>query len=578
MTYLYNEPADFAREATAGFIAANRALVRGVPGGVVRATETPSGQVAVVIGGGSGHYPAFAGLVGQGLAHGAAVGNVFASPSAQQVYSVAKTADRGSGVLLSYGNYTGDVLNFNEAQARLLSEGIPCRSVAVTDDISSAPADLPELRRGIAGNLVVFKVAAAAAESGRPLDAVWEAAARANDRTRSFGVAFDGCMLPGASHPLFRISRGRMALGMGIHGEPGIGESDIPSADELAETLVASVLAEMPQSASVDRGSRVAVLLNGLGAVKYEELFVVYRHIDELLDAAGLTVVEPEVGELVTSLQMAGVSLTLCWLDDALEQMWRMPASTPAYRKGVLPAVSVVAATSTSDREAEVPVEVPVASEASRAVAARMIDVFAAVAAAIDAAAEGLGHLDAVAGDGDHGLGMQRGTAAALEAVRGAVARSAGVGTGLMWASEAWSDRAGGTSGLLWGLVLRAMAEALGDQEIPDVNSVAQGMASAVGEITRHGGAQPGDKTMLDTLLPFAESLAADAAADPFAVAWARASALADDAAARTAQLVPQVGRARLHAGRSLGSPDPGAVSAALVLRAVAQVLNEREV
>ena len=197
MTRLFNDPTDFLDELVDGFVAASGRWVRAVPGGVVRSTRSPEPTVAIVIGGGSGHYPAFAGLVGPGLAHGAAMGNLFASPSTQRAYSVAKAADQGRGVLFSYGNYAGDVLNFDAAQDQLKAEGIDCRTVLVTDDIWSAPPDEVEKRRGIAGDLTVFKVASAAAEEGASLDEVERVARHANDRTRSFGVAFDGCTLPG---------------------------------------------------------------------------------------------------------------------------------------------------------------------------------------------------------------------------------------------------------------------------------------------------------------------------------------------------------------------------------------------
>ena len=247
MTRLFNEPAAFADEMIEGFVASHGRWVRRVSGGVARSTQSTADTVALVIGGGSGHYPAFAGLVGQGLAHGAAMGNLFASPSAQQVYSVAKAANNGAGVLLGYGNYAGDVLHFTQAQERLRREGIDCRSIAVTDDVSSAPLEERAKRRGIAGDLTVFKVAAAAAEAGYSMDATVEIAERANDRTRSFGVAFTGCTLPGAETPLFTVPEGRMAVGMGIHGEPGIDETDIPTADELAELLVGKLLTEVPE-------------------------------------------------------------------------------------------------------------------------------------------------------------------------------------------------------------------------------------------------------------------------------------------------------------------------------------------
>src|SRR5690606_32458824 len=206
--------------------------------------------------------------------------------------------------------------------------GIPTRYLVVTDDIASAPPERADQRRGIAGDFPVFKIAAALAEEGADLDAVVEIAERANAATRTLGVAFDGCTMPGTGEPLFTVPGGSMGLGVGIHGEPGIGDAPMPTATELAALLVERLLAETPPGAS----RRVAVVLNGLGRTKYEELFVLWGRVAPLLDAAGLTAVGPQVSELVTSLDMAGCSLTLTWLDEELERLWLAPCDTPAFR------------------------------------------------------------------------------------------------------------------------------------------------------------------------------------------------------------------------------------------------------
>jgi dihydroxyacetone kinase len=240
----------------------------GVPGGVVRSSETRKGKVAVVVGGGSGHYPAFCGVVGPGFADGAVVGNIFTSPSADDASSVGRAASGGGGLLFSTGNYAGDVMNFTQAQQRLITEGIDTRVVFVTDDIASAPRDEIDKRRGIAGDFVVFKIAGAAAEEGYDLDNVERVARLANTNTRTLGVAFSGCTIPGADHPLFTVPDGKMGVGLGIHGEPGISDDDLPSAAGLAHRLVDAVVPELPAGA----GPRVGAILNGLGATKYEEL------------------------------------------------------------------------------------------------------------------------------------------------------------------------------------------------------------------------------------------------------------------------------------------------------------------
>ncbi|MFB7762968.1 dihydroxyacetone kinase family protein [Streptomyces xiamenensis] len=576
MTRLFNDPAAFADEALAGFVAAHRRWVRPVTGGVVRAGGTPAGQVAVVIGGGSGHYPAFSGLVGAGLAHGAAVGNVFASPSAQQIRTVAKAADGGAGVLLMFGNYAGDVLHFGQAADRLTAEGVRAETFAVTDDISSAPPAEHTKRRGIAGDLPVFKAASAAAEAGLPLDEVIAVAAHANARTRSFGIAFSGCTLPGAGQPLFTVPEGRMAVGLGIHGEPGIGEEALPSADRAAELLVASLLNELPDGVDAPRGRRAAVILNGLGSVKYEELFVVYHRVAQLLEEAGVTAVEPEVGELVTSFDMAGVSLTLTWLDERLETLWTAPADTPAYRKGTVAAPTEPAAAAEPAEGAETEDVIPAATPASRQAAETAAAALRVIAATVEEHADALGRIDAVAGDGDHGIGMLRGATAADTAARTAHERGAGAGTVLHRAADAWADRAGGTSGALWGTILHAVGDALGDTERPTAATVSAGVTRACDEVRRIGGAQVGDKTMVDVLVPFADTLAVETAAGArTAAAWDRAATAATTAAAATADLLPQMGRARPHAEKSLGTPDAGAHSLALIVRAVHGVLTD---
>ncbi len=571
MTKLLNHPAEFADEAIEGFVAAHGDDVRAVHGGVVRATVSPAGQVAVVLGGGSGHYPAFAGWVGPGFAHGAACGNVFASPSASQIYAVAKAADNGGGIVFGFGNYAGDVLHFGQATARLRAEGCDVRIVSTTDDVASAPIDEIGNRRGIAGDLPVFKIMSAAAEAGLTLDDVEAVGQRANNATRSFGVAFDGCTLPGAAKPLFTVADGQMAIGLGIHGEPGIDEQPQPTADQLAAMLVDGVLAEEPARAPDGYQGRVAVLLNGLGTVKYEELFVVYRKVSELLLAAGMTIVAPEIGEHVTSLDMSGVSLTLTFLDATLEPFWLAPTNTPAFRRGNVEPRERRAVDGSGPGNQKTPVG-SLASQIAAAAAARALVQARGIVVQNEAR---LGDIDAVAGDGDHGIGMARGTAAAASAGERARADGAGIGTLLRSAGDAWSERGGGTSGALWGAALAAMGSALGDeQEIGDAD-VVRAVRAGVDAFTDLGGASVGDKTMVDSAVPFAETLEqCFAAKNDLTAAAASAVAAATHAAERTADISARRGRARTHGDRSLGTPDAGAVSFALLVAGITDGLS----
>ncbi|MFE5774461.1 dihydroxyacetone kinase family protein [Brachybacterium sp. NPDC056505] len=570
MTYLFDDPSEFAADAVAGLVASQPGLMQ-VHGGVVRSAPTPAGQPALVAGGGSGHYPAFAGWVGPGMAHGAPSGNVFASPSASQVCSVARNAENGGGVILGFGNYAGDVLHFGLAAEKLRADGIDVRIVKVSDDIASNSPQNHRDRRGIAGDLPVFKIVGAAIEAGADLEAAEQVAIRANDATRSFGVAFDGCTLPGADAPLFHVEDGQMAVGLGIHGEPGVRDVPLGTAREVAAMLVDGVLAEEPDRAPEGDGGyrgRAAVIVNGLGTVKYEELYVVYGHVARMLAQRGITPVRPEVGEHVTSLDMAGLSLTVVFLDEELEELWLAPVDTPAFHRGAMPARDAAdGAASVGAVRWEPGVDpIPQASEESRAAAHKVsgvLDLFEAVCAREEAE---LGRIDAVAGDGDHGQGMVFGSKGAAEAARAAVADGAGARTVLVHAGEAWSEAAGGTSGALWGAALIAAGGTVSDGAGVQGSQVVDALVAGVDTIGRLGGAVEGDKTMMDAALPFRRVLLETFDGVDAAAAISAAAAAAREAAEATASITATKGRARVLGEKSMGTPDPGALSFSVLM------------
>lgn len=569
MTHVYNDPADFKNDVLRGFTAAHRSRVEPVEGasGFIRAGGPLEGKVSLVIGGGSGHYPSYSGVVGVGFADGAVLGDIFASPSAEQVYRVARAAHGGAGVVLAFGNYAGDRLNFGVAADRLREDGIDTRIVYVTDDIASASLEEQDKRRGIAGTFTVYKVAGAAAEAGADLDEVERLMRAANAATYSFGVAFDGCTLPGADQPLFHVQSGQMDFGLGIHGEPGISSAAWMPAAQLAKTLVDSVIAERPE----DADGRAAVLLNGLGATKYEELFALYGEVAHLLEKAGLQLIQPEVGELVTSLDMAGTSLSVTWLDDDLEGLWTAPADTPAFRRG-----ETVRNERFTERHQEAAASVAAdegkASEASVAAAVVVRAAVDAISRTVEEHKDYLGEIDAVAGDGDHGIGMSRGAKAATEV---AAATPGGVQSVLSAAGAAFGDKAGGTSGILWGVLLENIGSELGNEEPVTAVRVADAVRIAADRLQTFGKAALGDKTMLDALFPFVERLGSEVAGGAaLALAWQRAAQDCVTAAEATAPLRPKIGRARPLAERSVGTADPGAVSLSLIATSVGDVLE----
>ena len=572
MTYIFDDPANFKNQVIDGFAAAYARYVERVPNaaGFVRSSGPIAGKVSLVVGGGSGHYPSYAGIVGRGFADGCVMGDVFTSPSTEQIYRISKAANGGAGVLLSFGNYAGDRLNFAAAQERLIAEGIDTKIVYVTDDIASAKPDEKDLRRGIAGTFAVYKCGGAAADAGKSLEEVARIMQLANDRTYSFGVAFEGCTFPGQKEPLFHVEPGRMEFGLGIHGEPGVKSTDWMPAKDLAKNLVDAILAERP----ADNSKRAAVILNGLGATKYEELFLLYSHVSVLLEAAGITVVLPEIGELVTSLDMAGCSLSVMWLDPTLEELWSSPADTASFRRGNVapskaPHKRIEATAGTTSTE---PI---LASEHSHRAAVVAREALIAMEKVLVTNEDHLGKLDAIAGDGDHGVGMVRGIHAAVAEAK---ANTGGVGHVMVAAGNAFGDRAGGTSGILWGIFISAIGNALGNTEKVDAEKLYGALELATETLVNKSKAKLGDKTMLDTLLPFIDSLDEELGnGKNMAEAWKHASEIAQKCADATAALSPKIGRARPLAERSVGTPDPGAISMALIIKVVGEVISKAD-
>lgn len=569
MTHIYDKPEDFKEQVLDGFARAYGRYVERVPqaSGFIRRGGPSEGKVSVVVGGGSGHYPSYSGVLGPGFVDGAVLGDVFASPSAEQVYRVGRAANGGAGVVLAYGNYAGDRLNFAAAQERLQAEGVDCRNVYVTDDIASAAPSEADKRRGIAGTFLVYKVGGAAADQGLDIDGVERVMRKANANTFSYGVAFGGCTMPGKHEPLFTVAPGRMEFGLGIHGEPGVQSDSWMSAADLAERLVTAVLAERPDHAD----GRAAVIVNGLGATKYEELFVLNSWVDRLLHEAGVRSVLPEVGELVTSLDMAGCSLSIMWLDDELEGLWSAPADTASFRRGEASALPTFEQHRPASADLEHEESVHSASPASRAAAVGVRACLGAMADVVLENEDRLGEIDAVAGDGDHGTGMARGVRAARET---AEATEGGIGSVLRAAGDAFADKAGGTSGMLWGLALASIGDTLGDIEPVTPERVLDAVRAGAQAIQRVGKAELGDKTMLDALFPFVDALGEQLDRSvSLAEAWRAAAVVAVEAADRTAHLKARVGRARPLAERSVGTPDPGAVSMGLIVTRVGDVL-----
>jgi dihydroxyacetone kinase-like protein len=327
---IINNPKDVVKETMEGLLLANHGrIVKVEDANAVALPAIPDGKVGLLVGGGSGHEPLFAGFVGEGLADGAVSGNVFAAPAPDQILAATKALNRGKGVLYLYGNYAGDNMNFDIAAELAEMEGIATRTVRIYDDVASAPLERIDDRRGIAGDLFVIKVAGAAASELDSLDEVYRVTAKARDLTRSMGVAISPGSIPETGQPTFEIGEGEIEIGMGLHGEAGVAREKLMPADELVGRMTELILKDLPFKA----GDKVCLLINNLGATTMMELLIVNRKVREILAEAKIEVHDTLMGSYCTSQEMAGFSISLLKLDDELKQYYDMPAESFAFTK-----------------------------------------------------------------------------------------------------------------------------------------------------------------------------------------------------------------------------------------------------
>lgn len=554
MRKIINDPANFVDEFLAGIVAAHPTSYRfaSADGRAVVAADAPiPGRVGIVTGGGSGHLPLFMGYVGEGLATGAAVGNVFSSPSPAQVLAATEAVDGGAGVLYLYGNYGGDIYNFDIAADAAASTGIPTRTVLGYDDVLSAPASAARTRRGVAGLVFAYKIAGASAARGDDLETVERFAKAAVDGTRTAGVGLAPTILPAAGKPTFELAEGEMEVGVGIHGESGIRTAPIEPADAIADDL----FDRMKDEAGVVPGARLAVLINGLGATPLEELYVLYARVAQRITDAGATVVHNFIGEYATSLEMAGASISILAVDDDLEQLLTAPAYSPFWRPGsIVPAVASGEAATVSD---DLPSsDVPVASFESS-----IRSVVFALAESLPQHTDELRDLDAALGDGDLGITVSLGVEAMAARVRDLPVNTAHSAL-LREAGMAFASANPSTFAALVGSGIVSAATSVDDAHPIDKETALLIGRQVAESISRRGGAQLGDKTLLDVLYPALDELRGPVATQEFN--GFLQSRVEEVAALRSAR-----GRAAWHQERSIGLKDPGSVAVAYALSVI---------
>ncbi len=566
---LINRPEDVVREMTEGLLALYPELTR-VPGHYVlqrwNVSAASNQQVALISGGGSGHEPAHAGFIGEGMLTAAVAGEVFTSPTTDSVLSAIRAVTGKKGTLLIVKNYTGDRLNFGLAAEMARSEGLAIEQVIVADDVALAQSEQTAGRRGLAGTVLVHKIAGAAAAEGKCLAEVKRLAQRVAQNIGTMSVSLSAGTPPSLGRPSFTLTEDEVELGLGIHGEPGIRRTELLPADALVEELLQPVLSAL----EIRSGERVAALINNLGTTTVMEQAIIARRTLLSLRSQGAILERLYAGTFMSSLDMAGVSISLLRVDDDLLAYLDAPTSAPAWPNvsrrepgrlddHAIEAITVKAWGDTLAAQARAPT--------------RLTRAILTCCDAVSVAENRLTELDRIAGDGDLGINMVR----AADAIRHDLPSYAADPIGALRAlAFTVQNSLGGSSGPLYSAFLLRLSTSLKNAEERNPRSWAAAALNACDAISELGDARLGDRTMLDALLPFSRTLNDKLhSGAPVQESLREAAEIAERSAEATAHLVARRGRASYLGERVLGHPDPGAVAVAILLRAVAASFAE---
>ena len=586
MKKLINTPERVVREMCHGLVLAHPELGL-IPEHkvIVRARQDKS-KVNLISGGGSGHEPAHAGFVGKGMLDAAVCGDVFASPSQVQVYRAIRAVAGEKGVLLIIKNYSGDVMNFQSAAALAREDGIEVECVKVDDDVAVQDSLYTVGRRGVAGTIFVHKIAGAAAERGDSLSAVKAIACRVAENVKSIGFAFSSCTLPAKGSPTFEISADEMEYGVGIHGEPGIIRDKVQTADELAARMMKTLCSELGISSGKGNQRRVALMVNGFGATPLMELYILGRAAAKELADREVVVARTFVGNYMTSIDMAGASISLLGLDDEMETLLNSPCSAPGFQvSGSLPTVEysdpyISEESQTANFEVESPPDFArVGSSLSFGNLVYMVDAMSAICISNEVA---FCELDSHAGDGDFGMSIASGFKELKRQWKRITPQTDGdIGRFLDECSLVIMEHCGGASGPIWGSAFRAAGRQAGSVGSLSVGDMAKVLGAALKAVQQTGeqsfgrGAVIGDKTLVDALEPTVNSWAGAAESGQSLQEAFQAGAKAAVQGAKATELITaRMGRAGLVGERSLGFPDAGAHALGVIFTQIAAMLE----
>ncbi len=536
-------------------------------------------KVALVIGGGSGHEPMFAGFVGQGLADASACGNIFASPDPNTIYETAKAVDQGKGVLFVYGCYAGDNLNFDMGEEFLNDDGIKTAHVRVQDDVASAPIERMEDRRGIAGDVFVMKVAGAACDAGLELEEVVKVTEKARDNTRSIGIALSSAQLPGADNPIFELGEDEIEFGMGLHGEKGVLRTNMMSADVMVDKMYQHII----DDGAFKVGDEVCVYINSLGSTSIAELAIVFRRVKQLLEKDGIKIHDADLNSYCTSQEMGGFSITFMQLDSELKTYYDMPCYTPYYAKGSYNLTENDMGEETEGEVVEAPefdVEDIEKAEIVRSQEGVLetLDVedtrnmLLYIADKIIGQIDYLTQIDSEIGDGDHGIGMAGGMQKVKRKI-GEMKAEKNVYALFEAAGKAMLLSMGGASGVIFGSLYLAGAKGAIPADRLDASNLATMERKSLEEIQMRGKAAVGDKTMVDALSPAVEALEQNRHKGLLEM-LKEAELAAKQGVENTKEYQAKFGRAKSLMARAIGYQDAGATSVYLIFQGMREFVE----
>ena len=586
MKKIINAPENVVRELCNGMVMAHPELEFISKYKIVKKREINKDKVTLISGGGSGHEPAHAGFVGEGMLDVAVCGDVFASPSQIQIYQGIKESASNKGTLLIIKNYSGDMMNFKNAAYLASEDGINVDYIKVEDDIAVEDSLYTVGRRGVAGTVLVHKIVGAAAELGESLQNVKEVGQKAANNVRSLGFAFTSCTVPAKGTPTFEIGDDEMEYGVGIHGEPGIRREKVISADELAERMVKQLLKDL----GISEGSNdeIALLINGFGATPMQELYLFNNSVTRELAKRNIKIYKTFVGNYMTSIDMAGASISIMKLDDQLKKLLTMPCDTPAFK--VSKHIESIAYTDVEIEnlnDEEVSFKVETDKEYSvikdnKITLNNIMYIVDKMSECIITNEVPFCELDSHAGDGDFGMSVAKGFRQLKREWKEIISKeNMSIGSFLDSCSMVIMENCGGASGPIWGSAFRAAGKNVGDLSELTINDFASMMQSSVKAIQETGkrsfgrGAVVGDKTLIDALVPCADSWSESANKEESVIeAFENAAKAAVKGAKNTEQIVARMGRAGTVGDRSIGYPDAGAYALGVIFTEISKELR----